>query len=201
MINYILLSIASTVALLITSNVHAESLFGIEIGGAFSVRECTADDLVQGKNIDKGLCTRSKGVALTQHPWGATTHQIEQPFGMHFASWGFQPYGFNVKEFQGKVIEISIATFGADWQEEAMHDLVTKFGKPPAIKKSIMQNTFGVKVEKLSAKWKKAGYTVFFDGISGSTDTGFITIKTDDAILEEHAADQWRSKNLPQPKM
>ena len=120
---------------------------------------------------------------------------------MHFADWGFKPYGFSVKEFQGEVTEISIATYGADWQDQALRDLVAKFGKPQHVLKTPLQNMFGAKVLRLTAAWKKPGYSVRFEGIGESRDIGFINIQTDSAASEQRAANEWRAKNMPQPKM
>jgi hypothetical protein len=120
---------------------------------------------------------------------------------MQTPDWGFKPYSFSVTEFQGSVVSISVGTYGEGWQQNALQDLTAKFGNPTNTKKSLLQNAFGVKVEKISAYWKKPGYTVSFDGVGEERDIGFITIKSDAEALERRAADEWTNKNKTGPKM
>lgn len=193
--------IALSIFLLLPARAKCESFFGIEIGKPFSVRECEPTDFEKSQKVGQSLCTRSSGSSVIQHPWGATTHQIQKPIGMEFAAWGFPPFGFFVKEFQGEVVEISVATFGMNVQSEALTDLITKLGKPNSLRKSIVENKFGAKFEKITANWNGNGFNVNLNGIDGSTDIGFITIEADSIIKERNAAKAWRTNNGTQLKM
>ncbi len=189
------------ILLIITcSQSRAESIFGIELGAPFTLRNCDKADTDMGENKGAGLCN-DKHLESTA-PWGAIRHNISKPFSMtQFAPWGFQPYGFSVTEFEGVVTDITIATYGYDWQEDVLKDLITKFGKPTTIKRVLFQNLFGVKINGIKAHWVKPTYSVEFKGVSEARDTGFIIITTTAGKREERIAEKWRNENSGAPKM
>ena len=184
---------------LLSSSALADSFFGIEIGQPFVLRDCIREDLEMGKNVMQGLCTRRKDA--TRHPWGAVTYTISTPFGMTTPPWGWKAYGFSVTEWDGKVVQISVATFGYDWQDAAARDLSARFGTPSSVKKVPLQNMFGARITGIRATWKKQGYEVVFAGVNGEMDSGLITISASEAKAEHQAADSWRKNSGAAAKM
>jgi hypothetical protein len=165
---------------------RAESFFGIELGAPFSVRECTADD-IGAVNRPLDICTPHG--EDTHHPWGAITHTVRLVGSL-------ETHGINemfVKEFNGSVVNIGAVTYGEAVQDLVNRELFKKFGTPHSSSKSLVHNAFGAKFAALHARWAKPGYTVVFEGMSGSRDAGEIDISANAAASEERAANAWRA--------
>jgi hypothetical protein len=78
----------------------------------------------------------------------------------------------------GKVERLSFATDGMHAQQAVLDALVRKFGKPRSTERRPMQNLMGAQFVSIVADWAADSYTVEFEGIEHSLDTGRVNVKS-----------------------
>lgn len=72
----------------------------------------------------------------------------------------------------GTINFASVETGGAKYQEEIFDLLTTRYGKPSAIKRSVVQNAFGAQFEKIEATWSLNDGSLIFHGVEERIDHG-----------------------------
>jgi len=79
---------------------------------------------------------------------------------------------------EGSVEKITIYTPGTSEQQQALTDLITKFGPPSKQEIKPMQNGFGAQFDVVDATWQRADWRVWFAGSLSRFDTGVVVIST-----------------------
>jgi len=80
---------------------------------------------------------------------------------------------------QSPVQEIR-AAFGADDYEKVLSLMIGKFGQPKKTEKSVVQNSAGVKSQKIESLWNKRGLSMYLTNNYNETDLGLLQIMRQD---------------------
>lgn len=84
----------------------------------------------------------------------------------------------SVKVIDGKIENVSIATYGLNSQAGVLDLLTEKYGTPTVLNRSKVQNRMGAEFDQIDAEWKFSDLSVMFVGMGSKIDMGIVDIST-----------------------
>jgi hypothetical protein len=166
------------------------SLYGITVGEPLSIQSCGT-----GRET---ICWTAVSDSLAKiTPPGTTMRQVN--FGSASQPRISRYPFFQLMLIDGVVEDITVFTKGVDVQDEALSQLIEKFGKPSDQQVRTVQNRMGARFDYVVASWRAADVTVTYTGFSGTLDNGRISVTSPKAL--EKIAQASRSRRAVEPKL
>jgi hypothetical protein len=91
---------------------------------------------------------------------------------------GVYPFSLSAQVIDGKLESVWWETGGLEVQDEALAELIKKYGKPTRFHEDRKQNAFGAQFVSHRAEWHFVNLTVTFSGSLNTIDVGAVTIST-----------------------
>ena len=145
-----------------------KSVFGIELGGRFSVPQCGAKD-----GIVYSTRTCYNGVPARK-AWGADQYDVSLP---NAEAPAYVRGELAVFVVDGVVEAVRVSTWGIQAQGGALKALTAKYGKPAKAWEQ-KRNTLRSRFNAQFAEWTFTDFDVKFDGTTNSIDWGQIDVAT-----------------------
>jgi hypothetical protein len=153
---------------------HESSLFGFEFGKPLVLSECTSKTVADTKMYDIRPDVTCYESPLKLNGYGIPVRRII--FSQKDAPLIVKNWQMIALESHGDLIGIQFFTIGVEAQDLTLTRLTEKYGKPTAVTKRSVQNSFGATFEIIRATWKLPTINVTFDGAPERLDSGSVVI-------------------------
>lgn len=140
-------------------------VFGITVGVPISIPQCVSDN---GVGTEKECWYRNSYTAT-----GSV--EVATPLNAPLPAW---VRDISVQIIDEKVEGVQVYTMGSKVQQDVLHALVAKYGKPTELGHKDMQTLGGATFQSVSAYWQSESIAILFSGVDDSINNGVVRIVT-----------------------